>query len=244
LTGGGSSGAVTVGIQDALTTQKGAVQLSDSTSTTSSILAATPTAVKSAYDLADAAIAKSTLTTAGDVIYRNATVPVRLAIGTANQVLTVNAGATAPEWKTPAGGGGKVLQVVSTTSTTTVSNSTSTFADSNLSLSITPTLATSKVLVLTSQVYNKNPGNQYTGVKIALNRGATQLALISENTGYLNADGYNSNNNIAYNYLDSPATTSATTYKVRFCNNQNAASVAVSANGTEVATMILMEIGA
>ena len=41
LTGGGTSGAITVGIQDALTTQKGAVQLSDSTSTTSSILAAT-----------------------------------------------------------------------------------------------------------------------------------------------------------------------------------------------------------
>jgi len=109
LTGGGTSGAITVGIQDALTTQKGAVQLSDSTSTTSSILAATPTAVKSAYDLADtanttanAAIAKTTVTTAGDIIYRNATVPTRLAIGTANQVLRVNAGATAPEWATPA----------------------------------------------------------------------------------------------------------------------------------------------
>ncbi len=104
LTGGGTSGAITVGIQDALTTQKGAVQLSDSTSTTSSILAATPTAVKSAYDLADAAIAKTTVTTAGDIIYRNATVPTRLGIGTAGQVLTVNSGATAPEWKTPAGG--------------------------------------------------------------------------------------------------------------------------------------------
>jgi hypothetical protein len=100
LTGGGTSGAVTVGIQDALTTQKGAVQLSDSTSTTSSILAATPTAVKSAYDLADAAIAKSTVTTAGDIIYRNATVPVRLGIGTAGQLLRVNSGATAPEWAT------------------------------------------------------------------------------------------------------------------------------------------------
>ena len=58
LTGGGTSGAITVGIQDALTTQKGAVQLSDSTSTTSSILAATPTAVKSAYDLAALAMPK------------------------------------------------------------------------------------------------------------------------------------------------------------------------------------------
>jgi hypothetical protein len=104
LTGGGSSGAITVGIQDALTTQKGAVQLSDSTSTTSSILAATPTAVKSAYDLAAAAIPKSTVTTNGDVIYATGSSAVtRLGIGSAGQVLTVAAGV--PSWATAAGGG-------------------------------------------------------------------------------------------------------------------------------------------
>ena len=54
LTGGGTSGAITVGIQDGTTAQKGAVQLTDSTSTTSSTLAATATAVKTAYDLAAA----------------------------------------------------------------------------------------------------------------------------------------------------------------------------------------------
>lgn len=58
LTGGGTSGAITIGIQDASTSQKGSVQLSDSTSTTSSVLAATPTAVKAAYDLAAAATPK------------------------------------------------------------------------------------------------------------------------------------------------------------------------------------------
>jgi hypothetical protein len=104
ITGGGSSGAVTIGINAATTSVVGAVQLSDSTSTTSSVLASTPTATKAAYDLADGAIAKSTLTTAGDVLYRNATVPVRLGIGTAGQVLTVNSGATAPEWATPSSG--------------------------------------------------------------------------------------------------------------------------------------------
>jgi len=109
LTGGGTSGAITVGIQDASTSQKGSIQLSDSTSTTSSVLAATPTAVKSAYDLANAAIAKSTLTTAGDTLYRNAPVPARLAIGTAGQVLTVNSGATAPEWATAASTGAMTL---------------------------------------------------------------------------------------------------------------------------------------
>jgi len=59
LTGGGTSGAITVGIQDATTSQKGSVQLSDSTSTTSSVLAATPTAVKAAYDKASTAATTS-----------------------------------------------------------------------------------------------------------------------------------------------------------------------------------------
>ena len=98
LTGGGTSGAITVGIQDGTTAQKGAVQLENSTSSTSTTTAAVPASVKSAYDLADAAIAKSTVTTAGDIIFRNATVPTRLGIGTAGQVLKVNSGATAPEW--------------------------------------------------------------------------------------------------------------------------------------------------
>jgi hypothetical protein len=105
ITGGGTTGSVGIAISGATTSAAGAVQLSDSTSTTSSVLASTPTATKSAYDLADAAIAKSVVTTAGDVIYRNATVPTRLGIGTAGQVLAVNTGATAPEWVTPATSG-------------------------------------------------------------------------------------------------------------------------------------------
>lgn len=124
LTGGGTSGDVTVGIQASSTTQSGAVQLSDSTSTTSSVLAATPTAVKSAYDLANAAIAKTTVTTAGDIIYRNATVPTRLGIGTAGQVLKVNSGATAPEWATASAG---ALTLISTTNASAAS-STVTFS--------------------------------------------------------------------------------------------------------------------
>ena len=109
LQGGGTSGALALTVDAASTSASGVVQLSNSTSTTSSVLAATPTAVKSAYDLADAAIAKTTVTTAGDVIYRNATVPTRLGIGTVGQVLTVNSGATAPEWATPAASGGMTL---------------------------------------------------------------------------------------------------------------------------------------
>jgi len=104
ITGGGTSGAVTIAIQDALTTQKGAVQLSDSTSTTSSILAATPTAVKSAYDLANAATTKATLTTKGDIYAATAaSTPARLGVGTNAQVLTADStAATGMKWATPA----------------------------------------------------------------------------------------------------------------------------------------------
>jgi hypothetical protein len=110
ITGGGSAGAVTIGINAATTSVVGAVQLSDSTSTTSSVLASTPTATKSAYDLAAAAVPKSTVTTAGDVIYATGSSTVtRLGIGTTGQVLTVNGGGTAPSWATPATPGVNLL---------------------------------------------------------------------------------------------------------------------------------------
>jgi hypothetical protein len=251
LTGGGTSGAVTVGIQDALTTQKGAVQLSDSTSTTSSILAATPTAVKAAYDLADGAIAKTTVTTAGDIIYRNATVPVRLGIGTAGQVLTVNTGATAPEWKTPAGGGGKVLQVVSTTySTETVIASTS-MTDTGITLSITPTLSSSKILVLMSVDSQVQRNSSNAGGSAQLMRGAT--AILSYTGGDIgwqfNSNGNGTNTydkaNFSIVYLDAPATTSSTTYKLQGRSEvtSNSGQIVFQHNSSP-STITLMEIGA
>jgi hypothetical protein len=120
ITGGGTSGVVTIAIQDGTTAQKGAIQLEDSTSSTSTTKAATPNSVKSAYDLANAAIPKSLVDAAGDLIYATADNTVaRLAIGTANQVLAVNSGATAPEWVTAGGASG--LTLISTTTMSAVS---------------------------------------------------------------------------------------------------------------------------
>jgi hypothetical protein len=57
------------------------------------------------------------MTTTGDTIYSSSgSTPARLGIGTAGQVLQVNSGATAPEWATPASGGGMTL--ISTTTLT------------------------------------------------------------------------------------------------------------------------------
>ena len=106
LTGGGTSGAITVGIQASSTTQSGAVQLTDSTSSTSTTTAATPNSVKSAYDLANAAVAKSIVDAKGDLIAATAADTVsRLAVGTNGQVLTADsAEATGLKWATAGGG--------------------------------------------------------------------------------------------------------------------------------------------
>ena len=61
-----------ISVAAATTSVAGVVQLSDSISTTSSVLAATPTAVKSAYDLANAALARSGGTVTGEVLIGNA----------------------------------------------------------------------------------------------------------------------------------------------------------------------------
>jgi hypothetical protein len=59
------------------------------------------------------------MTTTGDTIYSSSgSTPARLGIGTAGQILQVNSGATAPEWVTPAGGGGASFTQLAATATT------------------------------------------------------------------------------------------------------------------------------
>ena len=178
ITGGGSSGAVTIGINAATTSVVGAVQLSDSTSTTSSVLASTPTATKAAYDLADAAIAKSVVTTAGDIIYRNATVPIRLGIGTANQVLAVNSGATAPEWKTLTSTVPVMNYVAPSADFTTASTS---YVDvTGVTITTTPVSGTNKVLISASLQINSAASG---GIAFKVLQGASSLGVREFNTG-------------------------------------------------------------
>lgn len=129
ITGGGTSGAVTIGIQDGTTLQKGALQLTDSTSSTSTTTGATPNSVKSAYDLAGAAIPKTLTTTTGDTIYASAAnTPSRLGIGSTGQVLTVSGGI--PIWATATSGSMTLLSTTALSgSSTTVSSISGSYKD-------------------------------------------------------------------------------------------------------------------
>jgi len=69
-------------------------------------------------------------TTAGDIdYYTSGTAKARIAIGTAGQVLTVNAGATAPEWGSVSGGWTLITSGTLSSTTTTVSSISGAYTD-------------------------------------------------------------------------------------------------------------------
>jgi hypothetical protein len=158
----------------------------------------------------------------------------RLAAGTNGLVLEAASGeATGLKW-----GFKGIVQVISASQATAVTNSTNVYADTNLSATITPKSASNKVLVMVSQFCGKGAGNAQSGVWVQLLRGATVLSEFTTFAFYTNTSLDNIGST-STNYLDSPATTSAITYKTQFKNNTNAASVNVNQG---VSTIILVEV--
>jgi hypothetical protein len=192
------------------------------------------------FNNAGAAVAKSLIDAEGDLIVGDAADAVqRLAIGSNGNVLTVDTTVDGKiKWAAPAGG--KVLQVVSATYSTEANNSTSTYADTGLTASITPSATASKVLILVSSgsIYRSN-ANVLNRMSYRLLRGATQIY----ETEVIYSPGVELKSSHSISYVDSPSTTSSTTYKTQFMNVANAASVGVQNNST-TATITLLEIGA
>jgi len=147
-----------------------------------------------------------------------------------------------------AGGGGKVLQVVSGTYSTSTAITSTSLVDTGLSATITPTLATSKVLVLISQsnILDRPTIGSYG--EYDLKRGATSIRnfisiplLFAEPSSTFSSITLGHIMNLSH--LDSPATTSATTYKTQ-ASVINAAITSTFQNGSNPSSIILMEIGA
>jgi hypothetical protein len=194
------------------------------------------------------AISNSLTTTTGDLIYAaSANTPARLGIGSTGQVLKVSGGL--PAWGTDSG---KVLQVVSATTTTSTVISSTTLTDTTITATITPTLSTSKILVICSVNSRVLRNNVKAAGGLILLRGATTIADYN-NGGYnwIFPDCRASGTQIslgmsgAINYLDSPATTSATTYKIQGRVEDTADSSTITFQYTSTpSTITLLEIGA
>ena len=137
----------------------------------------------------------------------------------------------------------RVLQVVQGTTSTAVNNSSNTYADTLLTATITPSSADSKVLCFVSHSgcfkASTNAGNK---MNLRLVRGATTIYQLGNELGTTDT-AINLLFSTSGVYLDSPATTSATTYKTQFMNANNTASVTVQVVSTP-STIVLMEISA
>lgn len=180
----------------------------------------------------------------GDLISASAAdTAARLAVGANGTVLTADsAEATGLKWVTPSGGG-KILQVISATTTTETTVTGTSYADSGLSASITPSLNTSKILILISQnisVYDTSATNA-TVMNMRLYRDATLLLTNYGIGGLGNEDQLWGQ--YAASYLDSPATTSALTYKTQIAST-NANVAARAQDGSRLSSIILLEVGA
>ena len=206
LTGGGTSGAVTLSLDSA------------------AVIA--PTIVDAKGDLIGA--------TAADT-------PARLAVGTNNQVLTADSTtATGLKWATPSSG--KIVQVVSVSYSTPTTTTSTTYVDTGLTATITPSSASNKILVMVAQnglERSNTSNNQCMGIKLL--RGASDIAQIATNQDFTGTAQNHYFGGAAIDYMDSPATTSATTYKTQFNQNAGSGTVTVQIN-TSVSTMILMEV--
>ena len=156
-----------------------------------------------------------------------------------------------------AGGGGKVLQVVQGTTSTATNVSSTTFTDTTLSASITPSAATSKVLVMVSQFCNWGADDNEHGMALKLLRDSTDIYQPAGTDGeigrllFINAyttttpKGTSGNTIASFNYLDSPSTTSSITYKTQQrAQDTTASGTSNTQLGSGTSTILLLEIGA
>jgi hypothetical protein len=127
---------------------------------------------------------------------------------------------------------GKVLQVLSTTKTDTFTTSSGTFVDiTGLSVSITPTSTSSKILVLMNSYLGNQASSYITFVRLMRDSTAISIGDTAGNRTRATAhqrlgDTYEMSNNSGI-ILDSPNTTSATTYKLQMAIQTGGSSTGV-----------------
>jgi len=135
---------------------------------------------------------------------------------------------------------GSVLQVVQAVTSTQVSTTSTSYVNTGFSASITPTSATSKILIMGSVIV-RVPGGDGNYMHIIYRNNSVQLAPVPYR-GFIQCRGGNYDQTPAFMFLDSPATTSATSYN--WWHKTEAGGTAWFAIDNSFAQLTLMEIAA
>tara|TARA_B100000287_G_scaffold372091_1_gene370534 strand:+ start:1455 stop:1967 length:513 start_codon:yes stop_codon:yes gene_type:complete len=153
----------------------------------------------------------------------------------------------------PSGSNGGIIQVVQAVKTDTFSHNSTSFTDlTGLSATITPSSSSNKILIDTRIYISLGIGNGSTTAKFNFVRGSTTIAQPASGSSNHECTFQSWGNN-AYmqvrtmDFLDSPATTNATTYKVQVAGDNTAATIWVNRyyhtnNYTGISTLTLYEV--
>ena len=130
----------------------------------------------------------------------------------------------------PSGANGGIIQTLSTTKTDTFTTTSTSLVDiTGLSLTITPSLNSNKVLIIADVIGGVTGSSALFGAQLQLVRGSTEIAKADASgsrsratTGMGGSGGASGNvqQHYGFHFLDSPATTSATTYKIQIKHTQ------------------------
>ena len=135
---------------------------------------------------------------------------------------------------------GHVIQIVTNTYATVTATTSTTFVDTGLAATITPTSSSSKIFVLAACSMWQNTANGVSS--ITLYRGGSR---VSDSAIYGYAYGYGGGSNHVMHhtptFLDSPNTTSATEYKIYYSIKNLGGTLNICPNSTP-STLTLMEI--
>ena len=155
------------------------------------------------------------------------------------------------------GASGGIIQTVTAVKTDTASTNSTSFVDTGLEATITPNSNSSKILIICCAIFSGNDD----GLRIAsgLFRGSTQIFLgdASSNRRRCSWQGTTTDDmteNVSHVFVDSPATTSATTYKLKFANetssggytmflNRNSRDNDQASHGRCASSITLLELG-
>ena len=135
---------------------------------------------------------------------------------------------------------GSVIQVVNATYSTQVSTSSASYVDSGLSATITPSSASNKVLVF-ANIPDAHNASTDSLVYLNVVRDSTQIIEFTRHSDHIGTAASIVTYGGSTSYLDSPNTTSATTYKVQFRVHSAGTTQQLFTNSS-TGTIALMEI--
>jgi len=165
--------------------------------------------------------------------------PVAIATGNDGQVLTSTGAGSPPAFENSAVGG-KIGQVIYANTTTEKVVSSTTFVDTGLSATITPSATSSKVLVI-CEIASIGKAQSNTRVRLKLLKGSSVLITFLEEGGENGGNDANKVGNSGCTYLDASNTTDAITFKVQM-NSGAGSSYGQTGGSGAVSTMTLMEV--